>query len=84
MSCRRMPAPARAEVTTEAGVDSTIVPSPCFAWNGPLILDQQEISLRDYPRFGNPYCHTEYNSGIYDIRFKNQTLQLDFTADKPG
>ena len=55
-----------------------------FGWNDPMTLNKNEISLRDYPRFGNPYCHTAYNSGIYDIQYKNQTLHLDFTAVKPG
>ena len=50
-----------------------------FDWNKPLTVDGDKISLRDYPRFDNPYCYSEYNSGVYDIRYKNQQLKLDFS-----
>ncbi len=49
-----------------------------FGWNNPLIYNGKEISLRNYPRFENPYCHTEYNTGIYDIQFQDQQLQHTF------
>jgi len=49
-----------------------------FGWNDPLTCNGKEISLRNYPRFDNPYCHTEYNTGVYDIQFQNQHLQLTF------
>jgi len=49
-----------------------------FGWNHPLKQNDQEISLRNYPRFDNPYCHTKYNTGIYDIHFNNQTLTRTF------
>lgn len=51
-----------------------------FAWEGPLTLDDREVSLRGYPRFDNPYCRSAYNSGYYDIRFNDQRLLLDFTG----
>ena len=53
-----------------------------FDWEGDLSLNGSAVSLRDYPRFGNPYCHCEYNSGIYDIRHEDQSLCLDFTSDR--
>ena len=52
-----------------------------FGWEGDLTLNRKKISLRDYPRFGNPYCYSEYNCGIYNIRYGNQALHLDFTAE---
>ena len=50
-----------------------------FAWEGPLTMDDREISLRNYPRFDNLYCQMAYNSGYCDIRFNDQRLLLDFT-----
>jgi hypothetical protein len=50
-----------------------------FGWRDPLTVNGEEIPLRGYPRFGNPYCHTEHNSGIYDIQHDGQSLHLDFT-----
>jgi hypothetical protein len=49
-----------------------------FGWIDPLTLDGQRVPVRDYPRFDNPYCRAEYNSGIYDIHFDGQHLRLDF------
>jgi len=42
-----------------------------FGWEETLTCEEQELSLRNYPRFDNPYCHTAYNSGAYDIRFQD-------------
>ena len=47
-----------------------------FGWDGPLTLNRKEISLRDYPRFDNPYCHAAYNSGVYEIHFRDEHLRL--------
>jgi hypothetical protein len=49
-----------------------------FGWEDPLTCKGQEVSLRNYPRFDNPYCHTEYNTGIYNIQFQDQQMQLTF------
>lgn len=49
-----------------------------FGWDTPLSQNGQEISLRNYPRFDNPYCQTEYNTGSYEIQFNNQTIKRTF------
>ncbi|MFH1538496.1 MAG: hypothetical protein ABIH66_06030 [bacterium] len=49
-----------------------------FAWDGPLRVDGEEIPLGNYPRVENPYCRSEFDSGVYVIENDGHRLTLDF------
>lgn len=49
-----------------------------FGWSGPLRVDGVEIPLDDYPRVDNPYCRSEFDSGVYVIENDGSRLTLDF------
>ena len=49
-----------------------------FGWEGPLTLNGQDVPLRNFKRFDNPYTRAEFNTGIYTIQFGSQSLELDF------
>lgn len=50
-----------------------------FGWDDPLLVDGDEIPLRGYPRFDNPYTRSaEFGTGQYRFAFNGQTLTLDF------
>ncbi len=49
-----------------------------FSWDDPLTLDSEEIPLRDYPRWDNPYSQTEFGSSQFEIDFAGEGLSLDF------
>lgn len=48
-----------------------------FSWTGPLLVDGKDIQLKDYPRVDNPYCKSEFNSGVYTIERNGEKLILD-------
>jgi hypothetical protein len=45
-----------------------------------LPFEAQKRPLTDYPRFDNPYGHSAYGSGHYQITCMGQSLELDFEA----
>jgi hypothetical protein len=49
-----------------------------FGWDQPLILEGEPITLRDYPRWDNPYTQSEFGQANYLIEYQNKKLQLDF------
>jgi hypothetical protein len=49
-----------------------------FGWHSSLQLDGDEVELHNYPRFDNPYCHADFASRHYTIRYGDQTYSLDF------
>lgn len=49
-----------------------------FGWDGPLTIDDEEVSLRSYPRWDNPYSHTDFGSSRIRIQFDGKLLELDF------
>ncbi len=51
-----------------------------FGWETPLTVNEAAQPLRDYARFDNPYCRSDYGSGQYRIAYAGQALELDFTA----
>jgi hypothetical protein len=53
-----------------------------FGWEGPLEIDDRAVPLGDYPRFGNPYCHSPYGSGRYDISCAERRLLIDFNTGR--
>ena len=36
------------------------------------------VALHGYPRWDNPYAHTEFGSQQFHIEFKGKSLDLDF------
>lgn len=76
---------ARAEVKTEGLQVSYNAPGAGqyeFGWEGPLKVAGEEISLRDYPRFGNPYCQAEFGQTAFDISLGEHKLELDFEVPR--
>jgi hypothetical protein len=53
-----------------------------FGWEGPLEIDGRVVPLGDYPRFGNPYCHSPYGSGRYEISCAERRLLIDFNTGR--
>ncbi len=49
-----------------------------FDWTGPMTLDGETVPLRDYPRFDNPYARVAFNSRVFEIRYQDLGLVLDF------
>ena len=49
-----------------------------FSWNGPLRVNGKEIPLDGYKRVENPWCVSEFNSGVYTIEYGGERLILDF------
>ena len=50
-----------------------------FGWQGPLQVNGKTVSLKDYPRYDNPYCQANFAPNKIDIRLRNQELELDLT-----
>jgi hypothetical protein len=51
-----------------------------FGWSGPLTIDGEEIPLRGYARFDNPYAQVDFNTLHYRIAYGGMALELDFEA----
>jgi hypothetical protein len=53
-----------------------------YGWTGPLLVKGENISLRDYQRFDNPYCTNEFASEKIVISNSKGKLILDFKNGK--
>ena len=53
-----------------------------FGWNSPLVVGGQEIPLRDYPRYDNPFVQTEFGETRYEVSDGEYHLVLDFAVGK--
>ncbi len=51
-----------------------------FAWEGPLTVDGEPVSLEGYRRFDNPYCQADFGQGRYEIVHAGERLTIDFAA----
>lgn len=51
-----------------------------FGWDGQLSVNGVEIQLRDYPRYGNPYSQTEFNSDEIKIAADGHELILNWKS----
>ncbi len=49
-----------------------------FNWQSPFTVAGNQISLRDYPRWQNPYTTAPFDSLNYVITFEGKSLELDF------
>lgn len=52
-----------------------------FGWTGPLMVNNKEVSLRDYPRWENPYSRTFFDSDKVLIEFNDRILELKWDVD---
>ncbi|MEZ4669872.1 MAG: hypothetical protein R3E39_18360 [Anaerolineae bacterium] len=51
-----------------------------FGWHGDLKVAGAVVGFHNYPRFDNPYCHTEFGETRYRIAYAGDELLLDFEA----
>jgi hypothetical protein len=49
-----------------------------FTWDGPLLVDGEEVAISDYPRFDNPFAQVPFGSKLVEIRHGDSMLRLDF------
>lgn len=49
-----------------------------FSWDDPLLLNGEEVPLRNYPRWQNPYTRVEFGQTRYEIALAGDRLVLDF------
>jgi hypothetical protein len=49
-----------------------------FDWEGPFMVAGNQIPLRDYPRWDNPYTKVEFGNLVYFIEYGGMSLLLDF------
>ncbi len=47
-------------------------------WEGPLRINDEAQSITNYKRFDNPYCQSDYRSGIYHIQFEGESRVISF------
>jgi hypothetical protein len=54
-----------------------------FGWKGPLRHESREISLQDYPRYGNPYVQAAFPSEQIEVSLDERNMRLDWlNADR--
>ena len=49
-------------------------------WEGPFVVDGEEIDLGPYPRWDNAYAYQEFGTMVTRIEHENLRLELDFEA----
>ncbi|WP_371802425.1 hypothetical protein [Candidatus Lokiarchaeum ossiferum] len=49
-----------------------------FGWKGDLKQNGQNVSLKNYPRYENPYSHTSFGAKKVHIEHSEQHLDLEF------
>ena len=54
-----------------------------FAWQGPLLLNGEELPLAGYRHYENPYCMAEFPCPQMEIRQGEYLLRLDFSSPPP-
>jgi hypothetical protein len=55
-----------------------------FGWEGPLSIDGQDVSLRGYKRFDNPYCQCEFGDIKLTINREGESHTLDLEGAEKG
>jgi hypothetical protein len=51
-----------------------------FAWQGPVLLNGEEIPLAAYKHYENPYCTADFPCTQMEIRQGEYLLRLDFSS----
>jgi hypothetical protein len=49
-----------------------------FGWKNPLRLENNMISLEEYPRYASPYAQAEFPAEHISITLDDQSLVLDW------
>lgn len=52
-----------------------------FGWRGPLKVNGEEISLRDHPRWDNPYCNAPFDAEKITIEHEGMELELEMGSE---
>ena len=52
-----------------------------FGWDRPLIVSGDEVALRGYKRFDNPFCQSEFGDRSLTIQNGTTDITLDFGND---
>ena len=60
--------------------ESPIIGQVEFAWDASFKVAGETVELHNYPRFDNPYCQTEFDSQVYQIRYDDLSHTLDFES----
>ena len=47
-----------------------------FGWIAPLTVNGNEVSIRDYKRFDNPYCQVEFGEKELTIRHEGKEYKI--------
>jgi hypothetical protein len=50
-----------------------------FGWAGPLLVNEQEVPLRDFKHYDSPFCVAELGGESMEIGFGEELLRLDFS-----
>jgi hypothetical protein len=53
-----------------------------FSWKGALRHEGREVSLRDYPRYGNPYVQAGFPPERIEVSRGEHHLNLDWLDHK--
>lgn len=49
-------------------------------WDQPFTVDGQEINIKNYKRYDNPYCQAEFDTDQYVISYQGKDLTVDFSG----
>ncbi|MCL2181031.1 MAG: hypothetical protein FWB83_07875 [Treponema sp.] len=49
-----------------------------FGWKEPLKINDEEIAIRDYMRYDNPFCRAAFGEKRYLIKAGGEEISLDF------
>jgi hypothetical protein len=61
--------------------DSPSVGRIRFGWRGALTRNGVKVSLRDYPRYDNPYTHTPFPAEVITVAHGQHRLRLDLNGN---
>jgi len=53
-----------------------------FGWEGPLLVNEQEQPLHNFPHIDHPFCQADNAADQLEIRFGDQLLRLNFAVDQ--
>ena len=48
-----------------------------FGWNGPLLANNEEISLNDFKHFDSPFCSAEWPAKTIEIKYGKDALKIE-------